>query len=91
MSTKFRLTQEQIEKIEIWEQEQNLLAVEKQKKNTDNPNEFQIMNWEAGYPYDGTVGVGLTYMFTPTSIGTIIKVKHNHTKNELDLTDYDNF
>ena len=41
MSTKFRLTQEQIEKIEIWEQEQNLLAVEKQKKNTDNPNEFQ--------------------------------------------------
>lgn len=36
-------------------------------------------------------GAKLTYSFTPTGIGNIIKVKHGITGNELDLTDIDSW
>lgn len=42
---------------------------------------------EHGYPYFGTIGGNLTYMFTPTSLGVIEKVKHA-SGEILDITDY---
>lgn len=42
-----------------------------------------------GYPPDGDIGGSLTYEFTPTAVGTIVKVKHALTNEVLDLTDYD--
>lgn len=39
-------------------------------------------------PYSGAIGGGLTYSFTPTGLGTIIKVKHS-SGAELDLTFYE--
>src|SRR3989442_1296622 len=44
------------------------------------------------HPYLGAIGGGLTYQFTPTSLGTVIKVifAHDHPTWEaaLDLTTY---
>lgn len=42
--------------------------------------------WEAGYPYTGAIGGGITYSFSPTSIGMVTKV--SAFGQELDLTDY---
>ena len=42
-------------------------------------------------PYTGAIGGGITYSFTPTSLGTVVKVTWNDgTINEtIDVTDYD--
>lgn len=42
-------------------------------------------------PYYGAIGGGLTYEFTPTGVGTIVKVKESSTGLELDLTDYESW
>lgn len=39
----------------------------------------------------GAIGGEYTYSFTPTSLGTIIKVHNEMTKQELDLTEYSDF
>lgn len=36
----------------------------------------------------GAIGGRFTYSFTPTSLGTIVTVSDNSTKDSLDLTDY---
>lgn len=38
-------------------------------------------------PYYGATGGGLTYMFTPTSLGTIIVVKESITGKTLNVSD----
>ena len=40
-----------------------------------------------GEPYYGAMGGGLSYSFTPTSLGTIIVVKESLTGKELNVTD----
>ena len=49
----------------------------------------QNKQWAAkhGRVYYGAIGGSLTYSFSPTSIGTIIKVSHVNG-NELDVSDY---
>lgn len=51
----------------------------------------KISEWSAGLPreYSGAIGGRLTFEFTPTSIGTIVKVRDYHSGQELDITDYD--
>lgn len=44
-----------------------------------------------GEPYYGAVGGGLTYCFTPTSLGTVFIVREHFTGLELNLTDYDSW
>ena len=39
--------------------------------------------------YGGAIGGRFSYVFTPTSIGTSVKVVDNLDKSELDVTDYD--
>lgn len=39
----------------------------------------------------GTIGGRFTFSFTGTGLGLIIKVIDNVTKQELDLTDYENW
>lgn len=46
-------------------------------------------SWDLGYPYEGAIGGGLTYSFTPTSLGVIVKAKYGEFT--LDLTDYDSW
>ena len=40
------------------------------------------------FPYYGVTGGGYLFMFIPTSIGIIIKIQNNITKEEIDITDY---
>lgn len=39
----------------------------------------------------GAIGGEYTYSFTPTTLGTVIKVHNDLTKDEIDLTDYSDF
>ena len=41
--------------------------------------------------YHGAIGGYITWMFTPTSIGTIIKVNCSSCKHTEDISDYDNW
>lgn len=87
----FEITLEQETKINTWLKETvNPYVVAEQKKspNYSSWSKFMGKNGEE-YPYGGAIGGGVTYSFTPTSIGTIIKVRSYDF--ELDVTDYDNF
>jgi hypothetical protein len=48
-------------------------------------------NWykKLNKKYEGAIGGGMTFSFTPTSLGTVVKVKYFN--EELDLTDYNDW
>ena len=37
------------------------------------------------------IGGAITYSFTPTNLGTVIKVRNDLTENEIDLTNYEDW
>jgi hypothetical protein len=39
----------------------------------------------------GATGGRLTYLFTPTTIGTVVVVRDNWSKLEIDVTDYESW
>lgn len=41
--------------------------------------------------YEGAIGGRFTYCFTPTSLGTVIKVKDYISKREIDVSDYNSW
>jgi len=41
--------------------------------------------------YSGAIGGRFTYSFTPTSLGTIVKVKDGLDDTTIDLTDYESW
>lgn len=69
----YSIGQDQIEKLVKWQIEQDKKVAEKQQQSQ---------------PYYGCSGGPLTYSFTPTTLGMVIKVINNLTKEEIDLTDY---
>lgn len=88
----FSLTPEQVKQFNNWDHKQNILAIKEQKENPpDVPISILESCWEDGYPYSGSIGGVHTYCFTPTSLGVMVSVKHAHTHNTLDLTDYENW
>ena len=42
-------------------------------------------------PYAGPTGGQFSYIFTPTTIGCVIKVVNHFTGEECDVTDYENW
>jgi hypothetical protein len=83
----FELAPGDNEKISAWLQEvvyPPIIASQKLKNAPDS----QPVGDEAGneYPYEGAIGGGLTYSFTPTGLGIVIKVESYG--QVLDLTDY---
>ncbi len=72
----FFIPEEKYKELNDWIEQQDKIVAEKQGKDT---------------PYYGCIGGGITYSFTPTSLGVVYKVKHAITNAELDLTDYDNW
>lgn len=84
----FSLNENQLEAIAVWQNEQDRKVVEEQKSRDDLPGYLTDNNTQ---PYYGAIGGALTYSFTPTSIGTVEKVFHSGTKQELDVTDYDSW
>lgn len=88
---KFEITAEQHERINQWlETEVYPVEIARQKES----GEFDAMpiahdSWEQGFPYTGAIGGGMTYSFSPTSIGLVTKV--TYLDHSLDLTDYENW
>jgi len=72
----FTLTEEQVKKVIEFEKTQDTIVA---------------MEQGLDMPYYGAVGGSLKYIFIPTSIGTIAKVYHVATKEELDITNYEDW
>ena len=72
----FRLDPSQLDKLNAWVEEQDKKFAEKQ-----------------GRPdaYYGCSDGSLTYRFTPTTLGVIVVVRNNGTKEEIDLTNYEDW
>jgi hypothetical protein len=71
-----KFNEKQKRKLDDFMEEQDCEAARKQGKPDGQP------------PNYGASGGAYTYMLTPTSLGTVVKVKNNVTGNEVDLTDY---
>lgn len=84
----FDLDAAQLARLEIWSAQQDAAALAEQKTMPGRDAVWIELN-EGGEPYYGASGGELTFEITPTSIGTAIRVRHNWTKKELDLSDYD--
>lgn len=82
----FSLTQTQQEKLNTWLAVQYKEKIEEQRR-TMSARDFKMLTQNGKYPYTGAVGGGLTYCFTPTSLGVITVVKW--FENEIDLTEYE--
>lgn len=86
----FSLDQTQSEKLAAWAKEQEAKALERQRK-TLPPEEFDHLTMGGKHPYTGASGGSYTYSFTPTSLGTAVKVTDNLSGETIDLTDYDSW
>ena len=53
----------------------------------------KLLDWMNALPVaeTGAVGGRFTYMFTPTGIGLVVKVEDGITKQQIDLTDYNDW
>lgn len=47
--------------------------------------------YESSAMYAGAIGGRYTYSFTPTGLGLIITVTNNITKDQIDLTNYEDW
>lgn len=61
--------------------------------NLDTDQRAKLEAWVAALPpaKTGCIGGRLTYHFTPTSIGDVVKVSDCITKTEIDLSDYESW
>lgn len=84
----FQLSPGDGEKIDHWLKTEVYPEIVAQQKLDPQISQF-IYQDESGnaVPYFGAIGGDLTYSFTPTSLGTIIKVECFN--KQLDLTAYD--
>jgi hypothetical protein len=84
---KFEVTDEESARIDEWLKTEVYPAViAKQRETFIDPGVFITSCWDDGYPYEGASGGGLTYSFTPTSIGVVTNVRYG--EHTLDVTDY---
>ena len=93
--TSFEITPEDNAKIRKWlEEEVYPPIVEAQLKD---PNKASMLYRDEDgkiRPYTGAIGGGLTYEFTPTSLGVVFKVvwgRGLYSEKSLDLTDYESW
>ena len=92
----FNLTKEQQEKANEWISEQDKIfaklqveSLRKKVANGEYVDESTLEMAEEGIPYFGAIGGGVTYSFTQTGLGVVIKLTHAGTEEELDVSDYD--
>lgn len=86
---KFELSVEQQAQVDAWLRETvypEVIAKQREEFKVHTP--FMEYSWDAGFPYEGASGGGLTYEFTPTGLGTVVRV--TYTKDyTLDISEYD--
>ena len=86
----FELSAKQLAKVQDWLVNEVYPPIIKRQRN--DPSCDPWLPPDAKEPYMGAIGGGVTYSFTPTSIGMAVNATFGKgTKNEqsLDLTDYD--
>ena len=78
---KFELSKYDHERIDKWlnDIQEDLI------KDITDPEEIRKMI------YTGAIGGQLTYSFTPTNLGVVVKVTDEFSNNTLDLTDYNDW
>lgn len=87
----FELSESQKAKVDEWLHTRVYPPIlEEQRKDPEKAPWLVTDSGGRTYPYFGAIGGELTFQFTPTSIGSIIKVIHC-TGEQLDLTDYDSW
>lgn len=86
----FHISKNQFKTLSKWVEEQDKIAISIQKE-TMHPAEWEELTCNGEYPYYGTSGGEVEYKFVPTGLGTVLKVFHKFTKEEIDLTEYDNW
>jgi hypothetical protein len=57
------------------------------QNQTEKLGKWLLEKWPDGLPYGGAIGGHITYSFTPTSIGTVVKI--HCIGEELDVTEYE--
>jgi hypothetical protein len=68
--------------------EQEKIVLQRQKASM-SPEDFDDLTCQGKYAYTGTIGADVSYIITPTSIGTVVKARYCLTNAEINLTDYD--
>jgi hypothetical protein len=95
MSMVFTLEESELKQIMTWLQEKIYNPIAEKQLEDPNIAHYVLKREDGSYqPYLGAIGGGLTFEFTPTSLGLIIKVNHldvNGVVQTLDLTDYDSW
>lgn len=88
------LNEKQAKEFEEFLQQQRKEAIAEQKRTVNKQDPFYgtyQQSWDLGFPYCGAIGGEYSFVLTPTSIGTMIKVVYNPTKVEKNLTDWSEF
>lgn len=60
----------------------------KEEENLSNWLRKHLPDHGGKFPYAGAAGGSLSYVFTPTSLGTAVHVHCNHCESEENLTDF---
>ena len=90
----FNITKDQKEKIDEWLKYTvypDVIAAQKKLiPETDGSYWFYESCWKDGYPYEGAIGGGITYRFSPNSIGVNVIIEYDtmYETYTLDITDY---
>lgn len=86
---KFEITPEQQARINEWLKNEVFPPIVERQRGTYS-EQFHVTDSNGiTWPYEGAIGGGLTYSFTPTGLGIIFVVKYGEER--LDLTDADNW
>lgn len=85
---KIKISKSQKKKIQKFLYEQDQIVLKEQAENisflfVEDLTDNNLL------PYYGSIGASYTIMITPTSLGNIIKIKHEWTKEILDITEYE--
>lgn len=80
----FELDEAQIRKLNEW-----ISVVHVRAANMQIESGFADKFGSGRAPYYGAIGGGYTFSFSTTGLGTVCKVRETFTKEEIDLTDYD--
>lgn len=86
----FELDKEQSEKLDKWLKTEIYPPIVARQKASGMGDYIMTDDEGNEYPYEGAAGGGLTFMFTPTSIGLITRVMYaGDPERTIDLSDYD--
>ena len=80
----FEITDSQRGKLNVWKAEQDAKVARLQREKGSKLPDCLLPNY-------GAIGSGYTYEFTPSSIGMMLTVRNNYTRDTIELTDFSGF